>query len=184
MVVCKQKIIKGSYISLAFMVVLSFQNCGKSIFLIDSLNSGGNNASEAIQVVDADCASVYGCQSAASSADQTSDGIVIAQRLPNYRQDPTDSNSGSLVTQDKFAYGRPTALLKTPALENSQSEKMNALYYNFVADSKGLCEASIKKKLGVDSTCYIGAGCGAGCGQPNSSCVSANPDKWGACIQE
>lgn len=183
MVVCKQKIIKASYISMAFMVVLSFQNCGKSVFLIDSLSSGNKNSSEAIQIVDADCAAVYGCQAAASE-NQASEGIVVAPSLPEAVQNPPDIIAGGFVPQDKFAYGRPSALLDTPALENAQSEKMKDLYYNFVADSKTLCEVSIKQKLGVDSTCYIGAGCGAGCGQPNSSCLSANPDKWGACIQE
>jgi hypothetical protein len=183
-VVCKQKIIKTSYISLALMVVLSFQNCGKSVFLIDSLSSGNKNSSEAIQIIDADCAAVYGCQAAAVSENQTSEGIVVAPSLPDAAQNPPDKNVGSFVPQDKFAYGRPSALLNTPALENAQSEKMKELYYNFVADSKDLCEASIKQTLGLESTCGIGAGCGAGCGQPNSSCLSANPDKWGACIQE
>lgn len=186
MVVCKQKIIKASYISLGFTVVLLFQNCGKSVFLIEALGSGSKNSAEAVQVIDADCASIYGCQTASSPESQAdasgNESSINTPNLPVATPNPPDKNA--LIMQDRFAYDMPIALLNTPALEKAQSKKMQELFYNFVADSKDVCEASIKLKLGVESTCYVGAGCGTGCGQPNSSCFSANPDKWGACIHE
>ena len=196
MVVCKQKIIRGTYLFLGLMIVLSFQNCGKSTFLIESLNQETNNNTAAIQIIDADCSSVYGCQSASSGGEaplppnneNANNNIpstpVTGSSTPSSTATVGQSPGKTSTSNSNFTYGMPSVLLSSPALENANSKKLNDLYYNFIADSKELCESHIEQKLGIQSTCYIGAGCGTGCGQPSSSCFSANPDKWGACIQE
>lgn len=55
--------------------------------------------------------------------------------------------------------------------------------YNFVAGDKASCESSVFSRLGQNVSCSIGGGCGASCGEPSSSCVSANPNSWGACVK-
>lgn len=197
MVVCKRKIVKWSYLFLGFMIVLSFQNCGKSTFLIESISQDTSNSNrEAVQIIDADCASIIGCQSASTSggedippannenADNNIPSTPPGSSQPTLTVPPIKTPVKTTVTNFEFTYGMPSALLTSPALENAKSDKLNEIYYNFIADSKEICESRIEQKLGIQSTCYIGSGCGAGCGQPSSSCYSANPDKWGACIQE
>ncbi len=57
------------------------------------------------------------------------------------------------------------------------------LTYNFIAREQSVCEASVQRRLGLNESCRIGGGCGMTCGIPNgTTCVSANPTRWGACI--
>lgn len=61
----------------------------------------------------------------------------------------------------------------------------STLMYNFVAGDKATCEKSITERLGVKSIkCRVGGGCGISCGKASSTCESANPDAFGACVNQ
>jgi hypothetical protein len=75
-----------------------------------------------------------------------------------------------------------TATTTTPTT-TSTTTSATPLLYNFGASDRLTCEANIFSRLGLKASCNIGAGCGSSCGIPNgSTCLSANPSVWGACI--
>lgn len=159
------------YLFLSFVVVISYQNCGKSVFRIDSL--GGTDSSSTLGVIDVACASASGCQSA--SSELTGGSSVGAAATGNGSQNGTSSI--------KLTNGMPSGLLHSSAFENANSERIAGIYLNYVADNKDGCELSIEQSLGKKESCQLGGGCGVDCGKPNSStCESANPTLWGACI--
>lgn len=175
MVVCNKHFKRVLFILSSLVIMVFYQNCGKSVFRIESLGGNILGFQGAAQVIDVDCLSSSGCNSA---------------ELPSMA--PVNPNQGGLNSNNngnnngnnsiKLTNGMPASLLNSKALENTNSEKLLSKFYNFVADSKELCEQSVNNALGKKLNCEYGGGCGLGCGKPNSNCESANPDKWGACI--
>ena len=171
-----------------------YQNCSDSIFKKEFLDS--QNKSSGISILDADCSSPVGCVSA-SSLDSSDSNIAIGTEGGN-------SIGGSIVevtsdasmpAQDlnsttkaggtaRLDNGMPSVLADSAAVNNSNSDVVQLIFYNFVSASKKQCEEDILAKLNVAAICSIGGGCGVGCGKPNGEdCFSANPKQWGACIE-
>lgn len=170
MAVCNKYLKRVIMLISTIFIIMAYQNCGKSVFRIESLGSGLLGMQGPLQVVDVDCSSATGCNSTAmpagsSSSTGSSDSLV---QLPSH----------GMATN-----GMPASLLNSQALENTNSEKLINKLYNFVADSKELCEEAVSNALGKKINCNYAAGCGLGCGKPNFNCESANPDKWGACVE-
>lgn len=181
MAACNKHFKRILFILSSLLIMVSYQNCGKSVFRIESLGSNILGIQGSAQVIDVDCLSSSGCNSAelpSMPSSPSQGGSSNSGGNSSGYSTNGNANSNSI----KLTNGMPASLLNSQALENTNSEKLISKYYNFVADSKELCEQSVSKALGKKLNCEYAGGCGLGCGKPNSNCVSANPDKWGACV--
>jgi len=122
-------------------------------------NCSGSKFATVPPIVDAVCDVGSGCVSAASTGDEESED--------------SDDNTNPIVTP-----------VNVPATTNNSD--LNSTdprnLYNFVAGDKKDCENSIQERLGKSIACTVGGGCGVSCGFPSSSCPSANPTYYGACV--
>lgn len=176
MAACNKHFKRVLFILSSLFIMVFYQNCGKSVFRIESLGSNILGIQGSAQVIDVDCLSSSGCNSAAMPLPIASPiGGGNSSGVPSVNN---NANSNSV----KLTNGIPANFFNSQALENTNSQKLLDKYYNFVADSKELCEQSISNALGKKLNCEYSGGCGVGCGKPNSNCESANPDKWGACV--
>lgn len=126
-------------------------------------------AFKTIEIVDAECVSASGCASAAS--------LVQVDQTSQQTQTQIQTNQNQAQNYSGFIVG-PTHITQAEFGPVAQDETL----YNFVAGDKSSCEYSIQSRLGLVHTCTIGGGCGQYCGMPSSSCQSANPSLYGACI--
>lgn len=86
---------------------------------------------------------------------------------------------GSCVSANPNYYG---ACVSQSDVNNAPVATPPAQLYNFVAgNGKAACEKLIADHHGAKGTCSLGGGCGISCGKPGGSCVSANPQHYGAC---
>lgn len=178
MAACKKHLNKILFIFLSAFIMISYQNCGKSVFRIDSLGRLQSSSSSS-ETIDVSCDSSAGCYSAGVPAAGGSSNLGSGG---NSGGQPFNPNGNSKANNIKLTNGMPASLLNSRALENTNSDHIRELFYNYVADSKEQCEQAVEDSLGQKVTCKMAGGCGLGCGKPNSNCESANPDKWGACV--
>lgn len=91
---------------------------------------------------------------------------------------------GGCVSANPQHYGACYSASELASLPRATTTTAAPKLYNFVAGDKATCEKSIKDHLGLVRTCKIGGGCGVSCGMPSGTCPSANPNHYGACIQQ
>ena len=135
-------------------VTLSFSILAGLVFSFQ--NCAGKNFDTAPVVVDVECNKADGCASAASTSEE----------------DQTQTGAPATVTTVQPGGG---------FVVGPSTSTHNQTYLNFVAGDQHTCEASVVSRLGRSVTCTIGGGCG-NCGIPSTSCASANPDAYGACV--
>jgi hypothetical protein len=102
--------------------------------------------------------------------------------------DPSTSVSERLTCFDDVGGCLHTVYGEEPDLMDEVSEtappSSQALINIVHGGGKAACEKLIGETYGHSITCNLGGGCGISCGKPGGSCVSANPQHYGACVSE
>ncbi len=99
-------------------------------------------------------------------------------------QSANPQHYGICITENELA-AAPTVSPSSGGSGSTTPPPPSTLMYNFAAGDKATCEKSITERLGVKSIkCRVGGGCGISCGKASSTCESANPDVFGACVNQ
>ncbi|MGE0634346.1 MAG: hypothetical protein AB7O96_18165, partial [Pseudobdellovibrionaceae bacterium] len=94
-------------------------------------------------------------------------------------------DDGDLTGSNAYAYRTCTqATSEASCAYAGCNVPTGPVYHNFASSRKSACESAIVNRFGsLVEACTIGGGCGS-CGEPSSTCATANPTVYGACVYQ